>query len=105
MTTDRGGNMHKGIRPIHAIWIVILGLLLTEWPVSAGPSPSIITAPEVKQLLESGNALLVHVLSRLEYQFQHIPGSINIPIDKVRESKKMPENKMTPIVFYCMGHR
>ena len=93
------------IRPILAHALIFLSLLAAVSLTSAGPSPSIITAPEVKQLMESGDALLVHVLSRLEYQFQHIPSSINISIDKVRESKKLPANKNTPIVFYCMGHR
>jgi rhodanese-related sulfurtransferase len=93
------------IRAILAHAIVYLSLLAAASLASGGPSPSIITAPEVKQLMENGDALLVHVLSRLEYQFQHIPSSINIPIDKVRESKKLPANKNTPIVFYCMGHR
>lgn len=93
------------IRPIFAHAIIYLSVLAAAGLTIAGPSPSIITAPEVKQLMESGDALLVHVLSRLEYQFQHIPSSINIPINKVQESTKLPANKSTPVVFYCMGHR
>lgn len=93
------------IRPILAHAIIFLSVLAATSLASAGPSPSVITAPEVKQLMESGDALLVHVLSGLEYQFQHIPGSINIPINKVHDSKQLPADKNRPLVFYCMGRR
>ena len=42
-----------------------------------------ISVPEVKHLLESGNALAVNVLSEIEFNIQHITGSINIPISKM----------------------
>ena len=64
-----------------------------------------ITAPEVKALLEGGKAVIVHVLSEIEYGIQHIPGSINIPIVKIRTTNKLPKNKNTQLVFYCMGKK
>ena len=36
-----------------------------------------ISAPEVKSMIEDGNAVVVHVLSEIEYEMQHIKGSIN----------------------------
>ncbi len=62
-----------------------------------------ITAPEVRRALEEKSALVVNVLSEIEHAMQHIPGSINIPITKVRTSKKLSEDKNFPIIFYCMG--
>ena len=66
---------------------------------------SVISAPEVYQLLEKKEAVLIHVLSRIEYESQHIPGSINIPINELENSDKLPQNLDTPVVFYCMGTR
>ncbi|MBT6501696.1 MAG: rhodanese-like domain-containing protein, partial [Deltaproteobacteria bacterium] len=49
--------------------------------------------------------LAVHVLSEIEYDIQHIPGSVNIPIHKMKTIGKLPKDKNTPLIFYCMGRR
>ena len=64
-----------------------------------------ISAPEVKNMLETGQAVLVHVLSETEYEMQHIPGSINIPIIHMKTTNALPRDKATPLIFYCMGKR
>lgn len=64
-----------------------------------------VTAPEVKDMLEGGRGLAVHVLSRIEYEMQHISGSINIPITEMNETDKLPREKDKPLIFYCMGWR
>lgn len=64
-----------------------------------------ISAPEVKSMMESTNVLVVHVLSEIEYHMQHITGSINIPIIQVESSDRLPSDRHTPIIFYCMGTR
>ena len=64
-----------------------------------------ISAPEVKNMLEGGQAVLIHVLSKTEYEMQHIPGSINIPIINMKTTHKLPKDKRAPIIFYCMGKR
>lgn len=64
-----------------------------------------ISAPEVKNMIESGKAVVVHVLSGTEYEMQHIPGSINIPIIDMETTTALPRDKTTPLVFYCMGKR
>ncbi len=64
-----------------------------------------ISAPEVKNMAESGRAVVVHVLSGTEYEMQHIPGSINIPITHLETTDALPRDKSTPLVFYCMGKR
>ena len=64
-----------------------------------------ISAPEVKSMIESGNAVVVHVLSEIEYNMQHISDSINIPIIDVKTSDRLPPDRDTPLVFYCMGKR
>jgi rhodanese-related sulfurtransferase len=52
-----------------------------------------ISAPEVKDRLEREKALAVHVLSEIEYNIQHIPGSINIPITNMETTSKLPKDK------------
>ncbi len=64
-----------------------------------------ISAPEVENMLESGQAVLVHVLSKTEYEMQHIPDSINIPIIHMKTTKTLPRDKTTPLIFYGMGKR
>ncbi|MBL7204178.1 MAG: rhodanese-like domain-containing protein [Desulfobacteraceae bacterium] len=64
-----------------------------------------ISAPEVKNMFERGNTVLVDVLSKIEYDMQHITGSITIPIIKMETTNKLPKDKDTPLIFYCMGLR
>lgn len=72
----------------------------------AGDGYQRITAPETKLLTEKeGGVLLVMVLSRLEFELHHIPGSVNIPIDKMEDSSLLPTDKSSPLIFYCMGIR
>jgi rhodanese-related sulfurtransferase len=69
------------------------------------PGVQSISAPEVKMMMTEENPVLVHVLSSIEYEIQHIPGSINIPITEMATTERLPEDKRRPVVFYCMGHR
>ncbi|OQX06782.1 MAG: hypothetical protein BWK80_50330 [Desulfobacteraceae bacterium IS3] len=66
-----------------------------------------ITAPELKNMIDEGKAVVIHVLSEIEYEMQHITGSINIPITKIKDkdTDSLPKAKDTPLVFYCMGTR
>jgi len=64
-----------------------------------------ITAPELKNMIDEGKAVVIHVLSEIEYEMQHITGSINIPITKINSTDSLPKAKDTPLVFYCMGTR
>ena len=75
-------------------------------PVLADVGYKQITAPEIKQLMEKdAGVLLVMSLSQLEFEFHHIPGSVNIPIDKMENSSLLPTDKSSPLIFYCMGAR
>ena len=59
----------------------------------------------VKHMLDNKSGVVVNVLSDLEYGLQHISGSINIPVNQVETTDKLPKEKGTPLVFYCMGNR
>jgi rhodanese-related sulfurtransferase len=64
-----------------------------------------ITAPELKIMLEEKKCLLINALSKIEFEIQHIEGSINIPVVDMHSTTKLPADKSTPLVFYCMGTR
>jgi rhodanese-related sulfurtransferase len=90
-------------------WIIMATLVLTLVTVGSTNAEDErykkITAPEVKDMLDGGRALAIHVLSRIEYEMQHIPGSVNIPITEINTTDKLPIDENTPIIFYCMGLR
>ncbi len=52
----------------------------------------------VKRFRDSRNALLVDVRSEDEYRDGHIRGSVNIPLDKLREVKLSKNNYL---FVYC----
>ena len=89
----------------HLLFITLLTFVLFHpIPVTAETFKEI-TAPEVKDMIEEGNVVVVHVLSEIEYGIQHVPGSINILIVNMKTTNKLPQNMETPLVFYCMGER
>jgi rhodanese-related sulfurtransferase len=50
--------------------------------------------------------LLVNTLDEIIYRDQFIPGSINIPLDKVAERlDELGNDKNRLIITYCMGYR
>ena len=98
-------DMKKSFRTM-PIPLIMLFLILMV--VSAGATSEKfkeISAPEVKNMIEGDQAVLIHVLSGIEYEMQHIPGSVNIPITDMGATKALPQDKNTPLVFYCMGKR
>lgn len=62
-----------------------------------------ISAPEVKEMLDTEQVTTINVLSVLEFDLQHIPSSINIPINTLNTTTLLPENKEIPLIFYCMN--
>ena len=72
-------------------------------------SPYKLISPEdVKTLIDNGvDFVLIDDLTPIHYAVEHIPNALNIPegamIDnKGKPNKYLPEDKTTPIVFYCM---
>lgn len=72
------------------------------------PAWQVISAPELNDMIESHDThslMVIHVLSKWEYDMQHIPGSININLEKLKTSDRLPADKNLAIVLYCMGTR
>ena len=55
----------------------------------------------VRRLMESG-AQLVEVLPAGEYEEDHLPGAINLPLEELDEPRAAAKlRRGTPIVVYC----
>ncbi len=60
-----------------------------------------IDAHVVKEMMDSGDALVVFPLSPLEFDNLHIKDSVNIPMNQLEA--QLPQNKSRELVFYCLG--
>lgn len=57
----------------------------------------------VEELVKNSQTILVDVRSPIEYAQQHIPGAINIPLDKILSRKDGIKAYSGPIVLYCQS--
>lgn len=111
--------MNKRKKSYGFLIILLLGLFLPSHPLKAQEQVDAgehreqslegykeIAAFELKQMLDSNRKIvIVNVLSEIEYAFQHITGSINIPITKMATTKDLPVDKSTPLIFHCLSDR
>jgi len=86
---------------------LLIGLLCFI-PLFASPAFAqfpVVSADEVSVWMR-GKQKVVLIDSRLpeEYQQAHVPGAISIPAERMKlETKKLPKDKTTPLIFYCRG--
>ncbi len=57
---------------------------------------------DVKEFRADNNAVLLDVRSEEEYAAGHIPGSINIPLDRIRDAASLIPDKKTAVFVYCL---
>ena len=86
-----------------ALLFFLLQFLVAPPPEVLSQEPHDITAPEVKHMLDNHLATVINVLSAIEFEAQHITGSINIPLTRLKTSGTLPKDKDTTLIFYCMG--
>ena len=55
---------------------------------------------ELQRLLAVG-AQLVEVLPREEYEEQHLPGAVNVPLRRLDPSSVEKLDRNRPVVVYC----
>ena len=66
--------------------------------------PQAIDIDEIRQLLAAG-AQLVEVLPQAEFEEEHLPGAINIPLKQLTEQATAPLDKDLPVVVYCSDYQ
>jgi rhodanese-related sulfurtransferase len=58
---------------------------------------------ELRQLLDGG-AQLVEVLPPAEYEEEHLPGAISIPLKQLDADTTARLDKHSPVVVYCWDY-
>lgn len=83
----------------------VLFLAMLSLPAAAGSSDKYreIDTKGVKTMIEAGGVLLVNPLSPIEFAAEHITGSVNVPIERLKQG--LPADKNQPIIFYCLGEK
>lgn len=65
---------------------------------------SIIGKEDLKQKIEQKSAIVVEALDQDAFEKAHIPGAINIPVEKVKDkATSMLPDKNAEIIVYCGG--
>jgi rhodanese-related sulfurtransferase len=59
---------------------------------------------EVRQLL-TGGAQLIEVLPREEYEEEHLPGAINIPLKELNRETAKQLDRSRPVIVYCHDYQ
>lgn len=78
---------------------------LTAAPASSKDFPEI-SAEQLKAKIDAGEKLmLLNALSDIEFNDKHIPGSINIPLQEIMITRKLPKEKNQLVVTYCLGRK
>lgn len=60
----------------------------------------VIERDEVRRLMEQG-AQLVEVLPKEEFEEEHLPGAINIPLRRIDDEATERLDPSRPVVVYC----
>jgi len=63
--------------------------------------PTAIDRAEVQRLLLEEQAQLVEVLPPDEYEDEHLPGAINIPLKALDRDTTASLDRARPVIVYC----
>jgi rhodanese-related sulfurtransferase len=88
--------------------LVVLMFVVLTLPLgntSAG-EVRVISLEELKVTLDAGGKILLfNPQTEILFNEGYIPGSVNIPLKEILQTDKLPQDKETMIVSYCLGHR
>ena len=84
---------------------IIAGLtLLIAGSCHAASDVRQIDTAELQSMMEQNSEIsLINVLPKIIHDAKHIPGSLNIPLGRIRDTNALPKKLNSPLVFYCMG--
>jgi rhodanese-related sulfurtransferase len=66
--------------------------------------PQAIDIDGIRQLLTAG-AQLVDVLPPQEFEEEHLPGAINLPLKQMTEPATASLDKARPVIVYCWDYQ
>ncbi len=55
--------------------------------------------------LQGQGAQLIEVLSRRQFEEQHLPGAISLPLAKFKSSELAKVDKNRPLIVYCWDYQ
>ena len=67
--------------------------------------PEAIDRDEVKRLLDDEHAQLVEVLPPDDYEDEHLPGAINIPLKLLDGQTAEQLDRERPVIVYCYDYQ
>jgi rhodanese-related sulfurtransferase len=67
--------------------------------------PTSIFREEVRRLVQEEGAQLVDVLPREEYEDEHLPGAISIPLQELDREMIARLNRDAPVIVYCHDYQ
>lgn len=96
---------------IVSIWIGIVALtlwsadglgLLVGTPHNRYRPTLQVDFPDVYQIWKKGETVFVDARSAASFRRGHIPGAVNVPINRVKQTlSNLPTDKKIPIITYC----
>ncbi len=66
--------------------------------------PTTIDRSRLREMLAAG-AQLVEVLPRLEYDEEHLPGAVSIPLRELNRETTSQFDRSRPIIVYCYDYQ
>jgi rhodanese-related sulfurtransferase len=67
--------------------------------------PAPVDRSEVQRLLREEHAQLVEVLPPDEYEDEHLPGAINIPLETLNRETTRELDPQRPVIVYCYDYQ
>ncbi len=66
--------------------------------------PTPVDRDEVRRLVGEG-AQLVEVLPRPEYEEEHLPGAVNLPLKELNRQTAQALDRGRPVIVYCNDYQ
>ena len=67
--------------------------------------PNPIDRHEVQRLLAEREAQLVEVLPEAEFEDEHLPGAINVPLKTLDSERVRQLDRGRPVIVYCQHYQ
>jgi len=67
--------------------------------------PVAIERDQVERLLREEQAQLVEVLPAEEYEDEHLPGALNIPLKTLERETTRQLDRERPVIVYCYDYQ
>ncbi len=67
--------------------------------------PTPIDRNEVGRLLAEEQAQLIDVLPSAEFEAEHLPGAINIPLKELNRETTRQLDRQRPVIVYCHDYQ